>query len=371
MSSADLIASSANFVESNWPTIPGALHDSELLDYESQTTNVQDQNRKEHDFEEILGNSPELLKLLDRVQFTAPTEANVLITGETGSGKELIARAIHSRSARRNCPLVKINCGAIPSGLVESELFGHIKGAFTSASERRIGRFELANNGTLFLDEVGELPLETQVKLLRVLQEREFEPVGSNRTIKINVRVIAATNRDLEKSIQSGTFRADLYYRLNVIPLRVPALRERRSDIPKMVMAFLQRAANRMRRPVHSISRETMKLLVSYSWPGNIRELQNVIERGVVLSRSSILRLGPDLLPVNGPDISTETGPIADTKGGDSLEEIQRQHIIRVLERTGWVISGPNGAGAVLDLHPNTLRSLMNRLGIRREIHTT
>jgi formate hydrogenlyase transcriptional activator len=358
MSSADVIESSANFIEPNWAAIPGALLDSELPD-------------KEHNFEEILGNSPELLKLLDRVQFTAPTDANVLITGETGSGKELIARAIHSRSARRNNPLVKINCGAIPSGLVESELFGHIKGAFTSASERRIGRFELANNGTLFLDEVGELPLDTQVKLLRVLQEQEFEPVGSNRTIRINVRIVAATNRDLQKSVESGTFRSDLYYRLNVIPLRVPALRERRSDIPELVMEFLQRAARRMRKSVHSISRETMKLLVNYPWPGNIRELQNVIERGVVLSRGSILRLGADLLPIDGPDVSTEPEPPDKRKSSDSLEEIQRQHIMRVLERTGWVISGPNGAGAVLDLHPNTLRSLMNRLGIRREIHAT
>jgi formate hydrogenlyase transcriptional activator len=368
MSSADVIGSQASFVEPKWATIPSALHNSELLDYETSKSCVQDRHTRSHNFDEILGNSPELLKLLDQVQFTAPTDANVLIVGETGSGKELIARAIHSRSARRNSTLVKLNCGAIPSGLVESELFGHIKGAFTSASERRIGRFELANNGTLFLDEVGELPLETQVKLLRVLQEREFEPVGSNRTIKVNVRIVAATNRDLKKSVESGKFRADLYYRLNVIPLRVPALRERRSDIPEIAMAFLQRSARQMRKAVTSISRETMKLLVNYAWPGNIRELQNVIERGVVLSKGSVLRLGADLLPIDGPNMTTEPEPIAGSKGSDSLEEIQRQHIIRVLERTGWVISGPNGAGAVLELHPNTLRSLMSRLGIRREI---
>jgi formate hydrogenlyase transcriptional activator len=264
---------------------------------------------------------------------------------------------------------VKVNCGAIPSGLVESELFGHVKGAFTSASDRRTGRFELANNGTLFLDEVGELPLETQVKLLRALQEQEFEPVGSSRTIKVNVRVVAATNRDLEKAVQSGGFRADLYYRLNVIPLHVPALRDRRSDIPEMVMAFLQQSAKRMGKPVQSVSRETMRLLVDYSWPGNIRELQNVIERGLVLSKGSILKLGSDLLPIEGSDTSIEQGPIAETKDSDSLEEIQRQHILRVLERTGWVISGPHGAGAILDLHPNTLRSLMNRLGIRRALY--
>ena len=333
---------------------------------EIENTYLQEEIRKQHNFEEIVGNSPELLKLLDRVESTAPTEANVLITGETGSGKELIARAIHSRSARRNSPLVKVNCGAIPSGLVESELFGHVRGAFTSASERRIGRFELANNGTLFLDEVGELPLETQVKLLRVLQEQEFEPVGSNRTIKVNVRIIAATNRDLAKAVQSGGFRSDLYYRLNVIPLRVPALRERKSDIPQLVMAFLQQSAKRMGKPVQSVSQASMRLLIDYAWPGNIRELQNVIERGVVLSRGSILRLGADLLPLEAPETSTEPVAVAETKASDSLEEVERQHILRVLERTGWVISGPSGAGAILDIHPNTLRSLMNRLGIRR-----
>jgi formate hydrogenlyase transcriptional activator len=331
-----------------------------------ENTYLQDEIRREHNFEEILGNSPELLKLLDRVESAAPTDANVLIIGETGSGKELIARAIHSRSRRKNSPLVKVNCGAIPSGLVESELFGHVKGAFTSASERRIGRFELANNGTLFLDEVGELPLETQVKLLRVLQEQEFEPVGSNRTIKVNVRIIAATNRDLEKAVQSGAFRSDLYYRLNVIPLRVPALRDRRSDIPQIVMAFLQQTAKRMGKSVESVSQETMRLLVDYSWPGNIRELQNVVERGVVLSKGSILKLGADLLPVEVSEARIGPRAIAEAENGDSLEEVQRQHILQVLAKTGWVISGPNGAGAILGMHPNTLRSLMSRLGIRR-----
>jgi len=355
----------------NCATTPNILIESELFGNVNEDTYLQDERCKRHDFEEILGSSPELLKLLDRIQSTAPTDANVLIIGETGSGKELVARAIHSRSTRQRSTLVKVNCGAIPAGLVESELFGHVKGAFTSASERRIGRFELANNGTLFLDEVGELPLETQVKLLRVLQEQEFEPVGSSRTVKVNVRIIAATNRDLEKAVQSGGFRSDLYYRLNVIPLRVPALRDRRFDIPEMVMAFLHQSAKRMDKPVQSVSRETMRLLVDYSWPGNIRELQNVIERGVVLCRGSILKLGPDLLPVEGPDTGLEPTPIAETKTSDSLEEIQRQHILRVLERTAWVISGPRGAGAILGLHPNTLRSLMIRLGIRRALHAT
>jgi len=331
-----------------------------------QNIDLREESRPVHGFEEIIGNSPELLKLLDRVESAAPTDANILIVGETGSGKELIARAIHNRSARKNSPLVKVNCGAIPSGLVESELFGHVKGAFTSASERRIGRFELADKGTLFLDEVGELPLETQVKLLRVLQEQEFEPVGSSRTIKVNVRIIAATNRDLEKAVQSGGFRSDLYYRLNVIPLRVPALRDRRSDIPEMAMAFLQQSAKRMGKRVQSVLPETMTLLVDYSWPGNIRELQNVIERGVALCKGSILRLGTDLLPLAASDTSVESESTPEKKNNDSLEEVQRQHILRVLARTGWIISGPKGAGAILDLHPNTLRSLMDRLGIRR-----
>ncbi len=336
----------------------------------AMANNCHDADRRERCSDRILGKSPALLKLLDRVECAAPTDANVLIIGETGSGKELIARAIHNRSARQNGRLVKVNCGAIPSGLVESELFGHVKGAFTSASGRRIGRFELANRGTLFLDEVGELPLDTQVKLLRVLQEREFEPVGSNNTIRVDVRIIAATNRDLERAVQSKAFRADLYYRLNVIPLRVPALRERQSDIPELVMAFLEQAAKAMRKPVRTVSREAMRLLIEHPWPGNIRELQNVIERGVVLSKGSVLELGADLLPVDAPATPAEPAPAADTRSADSLDEIQRQHILRVLERTGWVISGPGGAGAVMDIHPNTLRSLMHRLGIRRTLRT-
>jgi formate hydrogenlyase transcriptional activator len=321
---------------------------------------------KESTFEGILGNSPELVKLLDRVESAAPTDANVLITGETGSGKELIARAIHNRSTRSNRQLVKVNCGAIPSGLVESELFGHVRGAFTSASERRVGRFEAASHGTLFLDEVGELPLDMQVKLLRVLQEKEFEPVGSNHTIKVDVRIIAATNRNLGDEVAAGRFRSDLYYRLNVIPLKVPALRERRSDIPDLVMMFLQQYARRMCKPIHAVSRETMRLLLEYPWPGNVRELQNVIERGVVLSRGSVLQLGADLLPLEDPQVEFEAEATAETGSPDSLEDVQRQHILRVLERTGWLISGPNGAGSILGLHPNTLRSLMDRLHIRR-----
>ena len=327
---------------------------------------LQDEIRREHNFEEILGSSPGLLRLLSRVESAAPTDANILIYGETGTGKELIARAIHSRSARRESPLVKVNCGAIPAGLVESELFGHVKGAFTSASGSRVGRFELANGGTLFLDEVGELPLETQVKLLRVLQEQEFEPVGSNRTIKIDVRILAATNRNLEEMVQAGTFRSDLYYRLNVIPLHVPALRERRSDIPVLVTSFLEQYAKRMGKAIRAASQETMKLLQDYAWPGNIRELQNVIERGIVLSKGSILKLGPDMLPVEGSDRALEPEPSLAPGGMLSLREAQRRHILNALETTGWRISGPRGAGATLGVHPNTLQSLMKRLGIER-----
>ncbi|MGC4055962.1 MAG: sigma-54 dependent transcriptional regulator [Paludibaculum sp.] len=321
---------------------------------------------RSHDFPEIIGSSPELLRLLHRVESAAPTGANVLIAGETGSGKELIARAIHTRSNRNGKPLVKVNCGAIPAGLVESELFGHVRGAFTSASERRVGRFELANGGTLFLDEVGELPLETQVKLLRVLQEREFEPVGSSKTIHVNVRIIAATNRDLAREVESGRFRSDLYYRLNVIPLDVPALRNRRSDIPQIVEFFLEQFAGRAGQAVKVVSQRTMQLLVDYPWPGNIRELQNVIERGIVLSKGAVLKLGTDLLPVDEGELAAEAREVRGVSAPDSLEEVQRRHILRVLDRTGGVISGPRGAAAILRMNPNTLHSLMKRLCIRR-----
>jgi len=236
---------------------------------------------------------------LSNTSMMAPTDSTVLITGETGCGKELIARAIHSHGSRKHRPLVKLNCGAIPTGLVESELFGHMKGAFTGALERRTGRFELADGGTLFLDEVSELPPDTQVKLLRVLQEHEFEPLGSSRTMKVNVRIIAASNRDLEKAVQEGRFRADLYYRLNVLPIVLPPLRQRRSDIPLLTAFFVERFARQFGKQITGIAQDTMDLLSRYDWPGNIRELQNVVERAVVLSRGQILKLGADLLPAS------------------------------------------------------------------------
>jgi PAS domain S-box-containing protein len=368
-----------------------ALGEVEQLKNRLQAENVylQEEIRREHDFVEMVGNSPALLAVLRKVEHVAPTDSTVLITGETGTGKELIARAIHSRSPRKDRPLVKVDCSAISAGLVESELFGHVKGAFTGAIERRTGRFEVADGGTIFLDEVGELPVETQVKLLRVLQEGEFEPVGSSKTVRVDVRVIAATNRDLEEAVRAGRFRADLFYRLNVFPLEVPPLRGRRSDIPQLVMFFLSRFAKRFGRPTETVSQDTMDRLVNYAWPGNVRELQNVIERAVVLSEDSVLGLDRDLVPAPSPGAPPQTaGPRGETAGEAapgrkglrrpagpgavgmaSLEEIERSHILAVLRQTGGVIEGPRGAARVLDLHPNTLRSRMQKLGIRRSSH--
>jgi formate hydrogenlyase transcriptional activator len=310
------------------------------------------------------------------VETVAPTDSTVLITGETGCGKELIARAIHSHGSRKHRPLVKLNCGAIPTGLVESELFGHMKGAFTGALERRTGRFELADGGTLFLDEVSELPPDTQVKLLRVLQEHEFEPLGSSRTIKVNVRIIAASNRDLEKAVQEGRFRADLYYRLNVLPIVLPPLRQRRSDIPLLTAFFVERFARQFGKHITGIAQDTMDLLSRYDWPGNIRELQNVVERAVVLSRGPILKLGADLLPAasaamastnEGADLGLDHLQSHDATGdSSSLEQVEKRYIQSVLQKTDWVIEGERGAAKILDLHPNTLRSRMKKLGIER-----
>src|SRR5437879_3616523 len=356
-----------------------ALAEVEMLRNRLQAENVylQDEIHSEHNFDDMVGSSPALLEVLRKTEQVAPTDSTVLVYGETGTGKELIARAIHKRSPRRERPLVKVNSSAISAGLVESELFGHVKGAFTGAIEKRIGRFALADHGTIFLDEVGELPLETQVKLLRVLQEQEFEPVGSNQTVRVDVRVIAATNRDLEEAVRAGRFRADLFYRLNVFPLRVPPLRERASDIPQLAMFFLSRFAKRFGRQVDTIASETMDRLVSYPWPGNIRELQNVIERAVVLSRGPALELDRDLLPGTagpGPEPGVERHaerdrPVAKSAASGlaaALEETERAHIVAALERADGVIEGPRGAAKILEMHPNTLRSRMEKLGIRR-----
>jgi len=350
--------------------LQAALQEVQRLQKKLEAENVylQEEIRKEHNFEEIVGNSPALLDVLRKIETVAPTDSTVLILGETGCGKELIARAIHSRSARKHRPLVKVNCGAIPTGLVESELFGHMKGAFTGALERRVGRFELADGGTLFLDEVSELPLDTQVKLLRVLQEHEFEPLGSSRTIRVNVRIIAASNRDLEKAVQEGRFRADLYYRLNVLPMTLPPLRQRRSDIPILTLFFVDRFSRQFGKRITGISQDSMELLSRYNWPGNIRELQNVVERAVVLSAGPVLKLGADLLPSARPSSYAEE--VVPSGNGHnqhaSLEEVEKHHIIEVLKQTGWVIEGPRGAAKILGRHPNTLRSRMKKLGIER-----
>ena len=356
---------------------------------QAENVYLQEEIRGEHNFAEMVGNSPSLLALLRMVERVAQTDSTVLIFGETGTGKELIARAIHNRSTRKDRPLVKVNCSAISAGLVESELFGHVKGAFTGALERRVGRFELADGGTLFLDEVGELPLETQVKLLRVLQEGEFEAVGSSRTVRVDVRLIGATNRDLREAVQTGRFRSDLFYRLNVLALEVPPLRERQSDIPQLVMFFLSHFATRFGKKLDTVSQETMQRLVSYAWPGNIRELRNVIERAAVLSQGPMLELGEDLLPMEVGDRAprpthgpTEARPKAGMGGdpasraGDAtppklstLRDAECHHILEALRACRGVVEGPNGAARILNLHPNTLRSRMKRLGITRAGH--
>ena len=327
---------------------------------------LQEEIRSEHNFVEIVGRSPALLEVLRAIEQVAATDATVLILGETGTGKELIARAIHDRSPRRERPLVKVNCGAIPAGLVESELFGHVKGAFTGAIQKRVGRFQLADGGTLFLDEVGELPLETQVKLLRVLQEREFEPVGGTQTVQVDVRVIAATNRDLRAAVREGRFRSDLFYRLNVFPLLVPPLRERTGDLPLLVAFFLERFARKLgKRGDAGVARTTLRRLEAYAWPGNVRELQNIIERAVVLSNGRTLVVDERVLPAAAP--RAPEAPIATRRHGDgSLEDFERQHILGVLAQTEWRIEGPSGAATILELQPSTLRSRMRKLGIAR-----
>ena len=335
-----------------------ALAQLEVLKNRLEAENVylQEEIRTQHNFNEIVGNSAPLLEALRRVERVAPTDSTVLIVGETGTGKELFARAIHSRSARKTRPLVKVNCGAIAPGLVESELFGHVKGAFTGAIDKRVGRFEVANGGTIFLDEVGELSLEAQVKLLRVLQEHEFEPVGSSRTIRVDVRVIAATNRNLDEAVKGGKFRADLLYRLNVFPVEVPPLRVRRADIPLLVAFFVTGLARKLGKPIHGFSSRSMDRIMSYDWAGNVRELQNVVERAAILAHGPVLELEAEVLPAAqsaSPDVPSTT-----------LDEIQRAHIASVLKMTGGVVEGSKGAASILGLHPNTLRSRMKKLGI-------
>lgn len=322
---------------------------------------LQEEIRQQHNFKEIIGNSPALKKVLRQVETVASTDSTVLILGETGTGKELVARAIYSLSCRRERTLVKLNCAAIPTGLLESELFGHEKGAFTGAVTQRIGRFELAHKGTLFLDEVGDIPLDLQPKLLRVLQEQEFERLGSARTQKVDVRLIAATNVNLEQLVASRQFRSDLYYRLNVFPITIPPLRDRREDIPLLARWFTQKFASRMRKPIESIPAGTLSALAEYHWPGNVRELENLIERAVILSS------GPEL-EVLLPELkATSVAVPAESPNRNlNLEDAERVHILRVLDDANWIIGGPRGAAAKLGLNRSTLRSKMSKLGITR-----
>jgi formate hydrogenlyase transcriptional activator len=300
--------------------------------------------------------------MLEEIEVVAPTPSTVLIVGETGTGKELVARAIHERSTRRDRPLVKVNCAAISAGLVESELFGHVKGAFTGAVANRVGRFQLAHGGTLFLDEVGELPPDTQVKLLRVLQEREFEPVGSSQTQQVDVRLIAATNRDLRRAVDEGRFRSDLFFRLNVLPITVPPLRERRDDVPLLVHTFARRVAREMGKRIDGVSARTLERMAAYPWPGNVRELQNYVERAVVLSPGPIIEAGDELAPAG----SRPPAARADGAESDALDDVLRRHMVAALAQSGWVIDGPQGAARALGLSPSTLRSRMRKLGIQR-----
>ena len=326
---------------------------------EKEKLYLEEEIRSEYNFEEIVGSSSVLRRALQNVQTVATTGSTVLIYGETGTGKELIARAIHNLSERRERTLVKVNCAAIPTGLLESELFGHEKGAFTGAIDRRIGRFELAHQGTIFLDEVEDIPLDLQSKLLRVLQEQEFERLGSSRTLRVDVRVVAATNADLAQMVEEKKFRSDLYYRLNVFPINVPPLRERPEDIPLLVHFFANKFAQQMRKQIESVPKETMAALVAYHWPGNIRELQNLVERAVILSRGSTLEV-----PLTELKQPARTAVV--TNGGVTLEHVERDHILKVLDDVKWVIGGPTGAAARLGLNRTTLNHRMRKLGIMR-----
>lgn len=336
------------------------LAEIESLKNQLQAENkyLQEEIRLNHNFDEIVSKSKLFQKVLQQIEQVASTDATVLIQGESGTGKELIARAIHNISQRSRKPLVKVNCAALPANLIESELFGHEKGAFTGALERKIGRFELADGGTIFLDEIGELPVELQAKLLRVLQEGEFERLGNPRTTRVNVRVIAATNRNLEQAIGKKEFREDLYYRLNVFPVLCPPLRERKEDIPLLVKHFCQKHESKIGKKVHRIPARVMETLVAYDWPGNIRELENIIERALILSRDGSLDYG-DWLPSGKR--SAAPGSLR------KLDEVEKHHILEVLNRTGWKVSGEKGAAKILGLNATTLEARMKKLGIRRE----
>jgi PAS domain S-box-containing protein len=387
------------------------LAESERARLQEHNLYLQEEIKSVRNFEQIIGRSPALMEVLAHVGRVAPTDTSVLITGETGTGKELIARAIHSTSKRKDKPLITVNCAALPAGLVESELFGHEKGAFSGAVAKRLGRFELADGGTIFLDEIGELPMEAQVKLLRVLQEREFDRVGGVAPVRVDVRIIAASNRDLLQAVEEKTFREDLYYRLNVFPIRLPPLRERRDDIPLLVQFLVNKFALRIGKRLDGVSQRTMQRLEEYPWPGNIRELENVLERHVILTTGSMLDIAFDFLPTGragsvigragsvmtpAPSATALGGrrgdtppqpvtaglpPAGDESGsgqppngsnhaprpvGETLHTVERDYILAILQQTNWLINGPRGAAQILGLHPNTLRNRMKKLGIAR-----
>jgi formate hydrogenlyase transcriptional activator len=355
----DLLSQVANQVAI---AVENALAYRQIADFKNKLAGeklyLEEEIRTEYNFEEIVGESAALKRVLKQVEIVAPTDSTVLIQGETGTGKELIARALHHLSGRRERTFVKLNCAAIPTGLLESELFGHEKGAFTGAIAVKVGRFELAHGGTLFLDEVGDIPLELQTKLLRVLQEQEFERLGSNKTIRVDVRLIAATNRDLVEMAADKQFRNDLYYRLNVFPIVSPALRDRTEDIPMLVRYFTQKYARRMNKNIETIPTEAMTALTRYAWPGNVRELENLIERAVILSQGPVLRA-----PLSELKVTAETTH----NGTATLEAAEREHILRVLGETRWVIGGPAGAATRLGMKRTTLQSKMQKLGITRQ----
>jgi transcriptional regulator with GAF, ATPase, and Fis domain len=333
---------------------------------------LQEEADRETKYADIIGRSATLARVLEQVELVAATSSTVLLSGETGTGKELIARAIHQRSERRQRRFVAVNCAALPATLVESELFGHEKGAFTGAIARRVGRFEQADGGTLFLDEVGELPLETQAKMLRVLQSGEFERVGGARPLKASVRVIAASNRDLERAVRDGRFRSDLYHRLAIFPIHLPPLRERRDDIPLLAAYLVTRKARQLGRKIERISNAILDRLTTYDWPGNVRELENVLERATILSPGTSLRPEAIQLPAASPAKTGEhqarPDPAPDPGQGDTLQARERAHIVRICQATAWKIKGPDGAAKRLGLNPGTLYSRMKKLGVRRPV---
>jgi transcriptional regulator with GAF, ATPase, and Fis domain len=339
--------------------LQNALSEVERLKNRLQDENVylQEEIKLNHNFEEIIGQDPAMNNVLEQLEQVAPTNATVLILGETGTGKELLARAVHHLSERKDRPLVKVNCAALPANLIESELFGHEKGAFTGALDSKAGRFELADGGTIFLDEIGDLPLESQSKLLRVLQEGEFERLGSSSTLKVDARVIAATNRNLEGTMAEGTFRQDLYYRLNVFPVQTLPLRDHKNDIPVLVNHFVKKFSARLGKQIDAIPQKAIDTLQAYAWPGNVRELENMLERAVILSRGNRLELG-DWFP--------KTEALPDSTNFVTLEENERRYILEALDRTDWRVSGDRGAAKILEINPHTLLSRIKKLGIQR-----